>query len=717
MKPSVTIVLLVAGAFGVTPSAALSQDGGRAGYVLYRVASARGPFFTRFKAPTVVQTDASGGRAVVDLVYANRCGDQAEFTWHFDKDIRFLQPDETLTVTMAARINGNCGRDYYAQPSTGLIVREIDGTFSTQERQQLRGMQWFPGQTDAESRVWARQRGTGSATFKAPGVPRNPGRAYFAVNLTALTDFEEFYWQTVYLYEAVMPSPPAAAVPSRSDFPGNQRPTVGVPPPTGATGIVDNTVSATRPSRTTRSDTATPLPTTPPGRDPCQNPQVQACIDRWLDEVVRVLNRQTPQLGPWSTSRYGHLINSLTRSLSAPDGWDTTYHRTRQCFVWETYARAHEDAAFGGEVASLHEQCGNGDVTTGSPGPATAPASTAVPRSSTPPATTLPPAPQVPTASAATTAGTATGGTAGTDTCPGPQVQACIEQWLDQLVATLNRQVSDRAPWSISRYGHLVNGLTRSVGPPEGWDGTYRSSRQCFAWAAYAQVHEDPALGGALSSLHQQCADGVATMGAGVPPPSPVGQPGMSGRTLLAERRTAVTGQILTVPVRLFEPAGVARVDLELLFEPADVRVERVTRGSLLGPQTGLEANSLEAGRLRIGFAEPAGLDTSGIAVNLILRAIGQPGSRTPLTLQSADIRDPTARVLPADLVHGEVIITGSEGRVPGDCDGDGLLTAADALCALKMSVGLITADLVMDANNDRQITSGDSRAILQRIP
>ena len=69
------------------------------------------------------------------------------------------------------------------------------------------------------------------------------------------------------------------------------------------------------------------------------------------------------------------------------------------------------------------------------------------------------------------------------------------------------------------------------------------------------------------------------------------------------------------------------------------------------------------------------------------------------------------------DLVDGEIVIEGPGQGVQGDCDGDGQLTIADAICALKMSVGLMPTDMNLDITGDGQVTSGDARAIVQRIP
>jgi hypothetical protein len=53
---------------------------------------------------------------------------------------------------------------------------------------------------------------------------------------------------------------------------------------------------------------------------------------------------------------------------------------------------------------------------------------------------------------------------------------------------------------------------------------------------------------------------------------------------------------------------------------------------------------------------------------------------------------------------------------LPGDCDGDGELTAADALCALKMSVGNREEDLKMDMDKNDLVTSGDARILLRLV-
>ena len=52
---------------------------------------------------------------------------------------------------------------------------------------------------------------------------------------------------------------------------------------------------------------------------------------------------------------------------------------------------------------------------------------------------------------------------------------------------------------------------------------------------------------------------------------------------------------------------------------------------------------------------------------------------------------------------------------MPGDRDGDGRITAADAMCALKMSVGNMQLNIRLDADGNGKVTSGDARVLLKR--
>jgi hypothetical protein len=170
-------------------------------------------------------------------------------------------------------------------------------------------------------------------------------------------------------------------------------------------------------------------------------------------------------------------------------------------------------------------------------------------------------------------------------------------------------------------------------------------------------------------------------------------------------------------PVHLLRPDGVANMNFTVTYAPAVVKPDgQAIKGGLLSG-TRLESNSGVLGTIRVGFAQTSPLTSDGIVVNLPFLVVGTAGQRTPLTLSVSDIDDTSGNTLPIRLVDGEIVIESLPQVTRGDCDGDGVLTVADAICALKMSVGLMQVDNNLDMNGDGQVTSGDARQILQQMP
>jgi hypothetical protein len=50
-----------------------------------------------------------------------------------------------------------------------------------------------------------------------------------------------------------------------------------------------------------------------------------------------------------------------------------------------------------------------------------------------------------------------------------------------------------------------------------------------------------------------------------------------------------------------------------------------------------------------------------------------------------------------------------------GDHNGDGKVTELDALAALKISVKLLTEDLILDMDGNSKVTAADARLILKQ--
>ena len=186
--------------------------------------------------------------------------------------------------------------------------------------------------------------------------------------------------------------------------------------------------------------------------------------------------------------------------------------------------------------------------------------------------------------------------------------------------------------------------------------------------------------------------------------------------TLKADQRSVQAGQSVTVPVWLIKAHDVANMNFELTYTPNVARAGgTVVKGNLLDRAL-FEANPNEAGIVRIGFAQKDDLSGTGTVAQIPFTATGQPGDRTPLHLVVTTINGASGAKPAIATIDGEIVILGPGGKVPWDTDGDGKLTAREALDALKMSVRLIPVDMNADADKDGQVTSNDAKLILQKV-
>ena len=91
-------------------------------------------------------------------------------------------------------------------------------------------------------------------------------------------------------------------------------------------------------------------------------------------------------------------------------------------------------------------------------------------------------------------------------------------------------------------------------------------------------------------------------------------------------------------------------------------------------------------------------------------QVIGTEGTVSALTLSDALVNHNTGDPLTVELVGADFRVGP---KAPGDADGDGQITAMDALLALKMASNLLPPDLTLDINKDGRITIDDARSIL----
>ena len=203
--------------------------------------------------------------------------------------------------------------------------------------------------------------------------------------------------------------------------------------------------------------------------------------------------------------------------------------------------------------------------------------------------------------------------------------------------------------------------------------------------------------------------------------------------TLLAGKREVKSGEVVTLPVCLIKGAGVADMNFNIVYNASVAQATNAAKGSLIPGNTLFEANPGEKGTARMGFAGNKDFGGTGPVAQLTFKAVGKPGDRTPLRVVVPTIGSASGGKPAIATIDGEIkIVSETPPTTPpptppstppstptetkGDCDGNGQVNAADALCALKMSVKLIPVNLRTDMDNDGNVTSTDARLILQKV-
>jgi hypothetical protein len=184
--------------------------------------------------------------------------------------------------------------------------------------------------------------------------------------------------------------------------------------------------------------------------------------------------------------------------------------------------------------------------------------------------------------------------------------------------------------------------------------------------------------------------------------------------TIQAGQRNVVAGQSVAVPIWMINGTDVANINFEVRYNPAVAVAEgAIQRGSFF---PGLvQGNAGESGIVRIGAAQTTASSGTASIAWVRFNAVGRPGDRTDLSLSVSTINNPGGATLTIDKVDGLVQIVDANGILPGDCDGNGRVTEADALCALQMSVRLIPAQMTLDLDRDQNVTSRDATLLLQK--
>ncbi len=327
----------------------------------------------------------------------------------------------------------------------------------------------------------------------------------------------------------------------------------------------------------------------------------------------------------------------------------------------------------------------------------------------------------------ATGTGTTTGGTTGgaaadcsgvwrhgttetwTLTPAGPGKFTAVEQGFDNARGTATVSGNTIRVDYTTQDGRKRGQYTVTVAPDgKTAQSTYEDSTGAKGSRQWVRV-SGPASGGTPGT------GTVGTVGPGTTPPGPASAAGL---TVQAGSRRAQAGETVTIPVWLTHGTGVANINLTISYDPAIARAEgQVAQGNLIGRKTAFEANSQQPGVVKVGLAGRSDLESpDGTLAQVTFRITGKAGDKATLRVAVTDVGGASGAAPKAATVDGEILVVGPDGQVPGDSDGDGTLTAADALNALKMSVDLIPVNVACDLNKDGKVTSTDAKLIMQKV-
>jgi hypothetical protein len=226
---------------------------------------------------------------------------------------------------------------------------------------------------------------------------------------------------------------------------------------------------------------------------------------------------------------------------------------------------------------------------------------------------------------------------------------------------------------------------------------------------------------------------------------------------------TGGQGLLVQVPINIANVQGMLSAALSLSFDPAVLRIQGATTGSLT-PGWTLVANTGIAGQVTLSMSSAGTVMGAGVLANLEFEVIGPPEASSPLTLSGVVLND---GAIPAETTNGSLTVdsvyslsgsvqywnasrpvpaidlvlsgprlyrgtSGSDGSysvigvpagsytlTPGGATVEGGISALDASLALRHQAGLETlsgnALKAADVNQNGSVTAHDASYILQR--
>ncbi|RLI27282.1 MAG: hypothetical protein DRO52_00605 [Candidatus Hecatellales archaeon] len=169
-------------------------------------------------------------------------------------------------------------------------------------------------------------------------------------------------------------------------------------------------------------------------------------------------------------------------------------------------------------------------------------------------------------------------------------------------------------------------------------------------------------------------------------------------------------GSVISIPVYVSRAEKIGNMDFKVAYDGSVLKATGYRPGSLTASSL-LEARIAD-GMVSVAFTDPKGINGDGTLIYIDFEVVGKTGASCTIT--------PTITVANEFKTHTPLAISTKPGNftvkgLQGDANGDGRITAVDALMALKMAVEKIPVDFVCDMNGDGRVTSLDATIIREK--
>lgn len=189
--------------------------------------------------------------------------------------------------------------------------------------------------------------------------------------------------------------------------------------------------------------------------------------------------------------------------------------------------------------------------------------------------------------------------------------------------------------------------------------------------------------------------------------PEPVVSP--DGPALIAGFRTAPSNSLVLLPVMIQKTEGLTSLGFTIEYDASIAELVGVSKGASL-LSSSFTYNGDSPGAVRLGFAASTEVNSGWSAAIAEFKVIGEEGSVSTVAISDILATGVDGHTIALEAVNGRINVGQS---IPGDGNGDGRVTALDALIALRMFVDISPEDPVLDLDGDGRVTPQDARQIL----